>query len=89
MPAEVALTHRLSLIREASPLSPRVPVVTAQLEAQAWSSEYKPQYTVSKMCQQNTAQNPSQLASPSLSRLAILNRYGFIPAAQGTCWLRF
>jgi len=42
------------------------------------------------MRQQNTAQNPSQLASPPLSRqFSVLNRCSTIPAAQGTCWLRF
>lgn len=34
------------------------------------------------------AQDPSSLASPSLSRLTILNRSSIIPAAQGACWLR-
>lgn len=43
MTTEVPLTHRLSLIREAShpQLSPRVPVVTVQLEAQTRSSQHK------------------------------------------------
>lgn len=41
---EIALTHRLSLLRESShvQLSPRVPLVSVQLDSQAWVQEYKP-----------------------------------------------